>query len=96
MKTANFKASLPVTYLREGHQFVAYTPALDLSTSGSTFEQARKRFDEIVRIFFQECLSMGTLENVLFDLGWEKTDNVWNPPVVVAQGTQPISIPMTA
>jgi len=74
MKKVNFQASLPVTFLREGNQFVAYTPALDLSTSGSTFEQVKKRFGEIVQIFFEECVSMGTLENVLLDLGWKKKD----------------------
>ena len=61
MKKMNFQASLPVTFLREGDQFVAYTPVLDLSTSGDTFEQAKKRFSEAVQIFFEECFNMGTL-----------------------------------
>ena len=60
-KKSTSQASLPVTFLREGDQFVAYTPALDLSTSGDTFEQAKKRFSEVVGIFFEECLNMGTL-----------------------------------
>ena len=96
MKKINFQASLPVTFLREGEQFVAYTPALDLSTSGDTFDQAKKRFSEIVGIFFEECLNMGTLETVLSDLGWNKQNSEWNPPIVVAQDTQMFSVPMPA
>lgn len=96
MKKINFQASLPVTFLREGKQFVAYTPALDLSTSGNTFEQAKKRFSEIVGIFFEECLNMGTLESVLSDLGWNKQNSEWNPPTVVAQDTQMFNVPMSA
>jgi len=102
MKKLNFQASLPVTFLREGDQFVAYTPGLDLSTTGDTFEQAKKRFGEIVQIFFEECLSMGTLDSVLTDLGWEKSKDKngkkgsgsWNPPVVVGQDVQKVSVPM--
>lgn len=65
MKIINFQANLSVTFLREGKRFVAYTPALDLSTSGTTFEQAKKRFTEAVQIFLEECHKMGTLEGVL-------------------------------
>ncbi len=96
MKKVAFQASLPVTFLREGDQFVAYTPALDLSTSGDTFEQAKKRFSEIVEIFFEECLSMGTLDTVLSDLGWNKQNSEWNPPTVVAQDMQMFSVPIPA
>lgn len=94
MKKINFQASLPVTFLREGKQFIAYTPALDLSTSGDTFEQVKKRFSEIVGIFFEECLNMGTLESILSDLGWIKRKSLWNPPTVVAQDTQMFNVPM--
>jgi len=93
MKKLNFQASLPVTILREGDQFVAYTHALDLSTSGDTFEQAQRRFVEAVQIFFEECFSMGTLDSVLIDLGWKKGKSQWNPPVVVAQDMQMVKVP---
>lgn len=62
--------NLPVSFLREADQFVAYTPALDLSTSGNTLEEVKKNFAEAVDIFFKEIISMGTLEEVLLDLGW--------------------------
>lgn len=85
--------ALPVSILREGDSFIAYTPALDLSTAGSTFEEARKNFKEAVNIFFQELMEMGTLEEVLKELGWEKQNNNLVPPVVVANQTQTFSIP---
>lgn len=75
---------------------MAYTPALDLSTSGDSFEQAKMRFSEIVQIFFEECLNMGTLPKVLADLGWIKQDSQWNPPTVVAQDTQMVNVPIPA
>lgn len=42
------KAELPVIIFKEGKKFVAYSPALDLSTCANTFEQVRKRFAEAV------------------------------------------------
>lgn len=85
--------ALPVSILREGDTFVAYTPALDLSTAGSTFEEAQKNFEEAVNIFFQELMVMGTLNDVLKDLGWEEQDNNFVPPVIIENSIQNFSIP---
>lgn len=92
----NFEVSLPVTFLREGKQFVAYSPALDLSTSAATLEAAEKRFDEVVHIFFEELLRKGTLEEVLEDLGWQKVDQEWEPPQVVEHRTERVRISTAA
>ena len=86
--------ALPVSILREGDSFVAYTPALDLSTAGSTFQEAQKNFEEAVNIFFQELMEMGTLNDVLKDLGWEKHNNNFVPPVVIENSVQNFSIPV--
>jgi hypothetical protein len=96
MKKLAFKASLPVMFLREGKQFVAYTPALDLSTCASTLVKVKNRFAEAVEIFIEECYSMGTLESVLEDLGWKKSKTTWKPPVVVGQGSIPFKLPAFA
>jgi len=48
----------------EGDKFVAYSPAIDLSTCGDTEEQARKRFIEAASLFFDEIISMGTVVNL--------------------------------
>jgi predicted RNase H-like HicB family nuclease len=67
-----FSCSLPVTIFREGKAFVAYTPALDLSSAGKTEAQARRMFTEAIEAFFEELIEMGTVESVLKELGWTK------------------------
>ena len=85
--------NLPVSFLRESNQFVAYTPALDLSTSGTTIEEVKKNFTEAVEIFFDEIVKMGTLEDVLLDLGWKKQNKDFIPPVVISQGMESVRVP---
>ncbi len=92
MKKLQLQVNLPVSVLKEGKKFVAYTPALDISTSGSTYKEAKKRFEEVVRIFFEEIYERGTLEEVLKELGWKKTQKKWKPPVVVSQESQEIKV----
>lgn len=84
---------LQVSILKEGKKFIAYSPALDLSTSADSFESAKKRFDEIVRIFFKELTEMGTLDEVLTDLGWQKQKQEWVPPLVISQELESIKLP---
>lgn len=85
--------NLPVSFLKEADQFVAYTPALDLSTSGNTLEEAKNNFTEAVGIFFDEIVQMGTLEDVLLDLGWKRQDKDFLPPVIVSQGVESVRVP---
>ena len=70
---------LQVNFIKEGITFVAYAPALDLSTSGKTEAQAKKRFEEIVRMFFEDLVQKNTLAEVLTDLGWKANKrHAWN------------------
>lgn len=85
----NFR--LPVTILKEGNDFVAYSPALDISTVGSSFEEAQERFDEMVEIFFEELAERGTIDEVLQELGWVKKNTSFTPPVVVSNQLQQYS-----
>ncbi len=94
MKNVRIQFTLPLTILKEGDSFIAYTPALDLSTSGSTFEEAQKNFVEAVNIFFKELMEMGTTDEVLTGLGWQKQNNMLIPPVVIANQTESFSIPL--
>ncbi len=86
------EVNLPVTIFKEGKNYVAYSPALDLSTSASTYKKAQTRFSEIVEIFFDELSEMGTLESVLSSLGWQKVKSSWQPPVVISNYTQPTNL----
>ena len=75
---------LPVTFIEEGGSVIAYTPALDLSTCGSTREEAKQMFDEIVKIFFKDLVENNTTEDVLSSLGWTREDQAaqWMPPKI--------------
>src|SRR3990167_7967812 len=96
MKQVNFEVNLPVAIFKEGNTFIAHSSVLDLSTSANTFEKAQKRFVEAVEIFFEELVDMGTLDEVLSNLGWQKIQKRWTPPIQVSQGLQRVTIPLTA
>jgi len=93
MRKIMLELKLPVSILREDKKYVAYTPALDLSTSGKNYEEVKKRFNEIVNIFFEELIKKGTLDEVLRGLGWKRVQAKWNPPIVVSQESQAVRVP---
>jgi len=41
---AKYKFNLTVSVIKEGRQYIAYSPALDLSTCGKNEKEARKNF----------------------------------------------------
>lgn len=87
---------LPVLFIKEYGKYIAYTPALDLSTSGDSVPHAKKRFVEAVTLFLRETIKMGTLEEVLLSCGWEKVSKPkagWRPPLIVSQDHVPVNIP---
>ena len=83
---------LPVSVFKEGKRFIAFTPALDLSTSGKTYEQVMERFNEIVEIFFEELMKKGTTEEVLLSLGWQKIKKHWSPPSLISQESMQLEL----
>jgi predicted RNase H-like HicB family nuclease len=75
--------NMPVALIKEGTAYVAWTPALDIATSGKTESEAKKNFDELVSIFFEEFIDNPTgLEVVLESMGWTKQRQKWTPPKV--------------
>jgi hypothetical protein len=86
------KFNLPVSILQEGKKFIAYSPVLDLSTSGKSYIETKKRFSEIVDIFFEEIIQKGTLREVLQDLGWERVRAEWKPPIIISQEFQTVQL----
>ena len=79
---------LPISIFREDKHYIAYTPVLDLSTSAKSYEEVKKRFHEVVAIFFEELIKKGTLEEVLMDLWWKKVDKKWTPPTLISQESE--------
>ena len=88
--------NISVTFLKEGKRFIAYSPLLDLSTSGKTYEEAKQRFSEAVRIFLKELARKDTLEEVLGDLGWQKINRKWIPPVFIGHESHSVRVPLSA
>ncbi len=89
--------ALPVQITKQGKYFVAYSPVLDLSTSGKSFSEAQKRFVELVGVFFGELMEAGTMHDVLTELGWSRqtTDTPWQPPHVETESID-VRIPVGA
>lgn len=92
MKPMKLELNIPVTIFKENKQFVAYTPVLDLSTSGNNYQEVKKRFSEAVRIFFAEIIKAGTLDEMLSNLGWRRINKQWTPPVMVAHEPEKVII----
>jgi hypothetical protein len=95
-KKMTFTVNIPVIFMREGKHIVAFSPALDVTTSASDFEEAKKRFEESVEIFFEELTEKGTLEEVLQELGWKKVNHQWEPPVIINQISKTVQVPALA
>ena len=55
--------NLPVIVFKEDDVFIAYTPALDLSSCGDPFEKVVKMFGEAVEIVLKECVTRGALDD---------------------------------
>jgi len=89
-----FQINVPVTYFKEGKSFVAYTPALDLSSAGKSLKEAEKNINEAVSIFVEEIIEHGTTDDVLSSLGWKKISKTkqWVPPVFISHGILPVTV----
>ena len=93
-KHLTVEVNIPVIFMREGKKVVAFSPALDVATSADTFAKAQRRFDESVEIFFEELAALGTLEEVLLELGWEKANHQWEPPTIISHASEAVRIPV--
>lgn len=63
--------SVQVLLFKEDDVWVAYCPALELSSYGDDQDDAKKAFDEAMNIFLEETDRKGTLERYLLKLGWQ-------------------------
>lgn len=94
MKREFFDAKLTALFFREGkNTIIASCPALDISTCGSTLEEARSNFAEMVDLFFEEAANMGTLEKILADCGWRKVKGRMQQPTLISTEIEDVKIP---
>ncbi|OGI76119.1 hypothetical protein A3C67_01595 [Candidatus Nomurabacteria bacterium RIFCSPHIGHO2_02_FULL_42_19] len=92
----NLSFNLPVLITKQNKRFVAYTPALDVSTSGKSVKEAKKRFVELANIFLEEIFEAKTGNDVLSELGWKKVQKKWNPPEIISSQSIGLRMPVFA
>lgn len=77
--------NIEVVLFEEDGMWVAYCPALELSSYGDDENDAKQAFEEAMAIFLSETDRKGTLERYLLKLGWQlqqKPKPVYNPPAI--------------
>jgi predicted RNase H-like HicB family nuclease len=50
MVKLEINGTVPLCFMKEKSSFIAFSPALDLSTCGKTFEEAKTNFSEALEI----------------------------------------------
>lgn len=93
MAQSKLSFNLPVLITKQNKRFVAYTPALDIATSGKSLRDAKKRFGELAHLFLEEIVEAKTVDHVLSELGWKKVQKVWTPPRVISSQSINLQIP---
>ena len=63
--------NLTIELWRKGEWYVAKSPELDFISQGKTPEEARKNLEEVINIQFQEMTEIGTLEEYLYECGFQ-------------------------
>lgn len=84
--------SIPVIIWKEDSQFIAYSPALDITTQGDSVEDAQSMLSDAAEGFFEVIMEQGTMSEVLTSLGWKQISKQWYPPQLVSQEYQTIQI----
>ena len=96
--TTEIDIEIPITFIKEGNSVIAYTPVLDISTCGENEAEAKKMFNELVRMFFTDLVENNTADEVLTGLGWTKaglTKSSWVPPKI-SQESYKVQVPVLA
>lgn len=68
------KLDFRIEIFKEGGQFVALSPELNVSSFGDSPTEAKACLKEAVELFLEECNRMGTIEDVLADC-YDKAGN---------------------
>lgn len=68
---------LHVDYFEEGGVIVALCPQLQVSSFGDTLQEAEASIREAIELFLEGCKSSGTLDEVLEESGFTKSNGKW-------------------
>lgn len=69
--THELSVKLELYKFKEDNAFIMYCPALDLSTSGKSEEEAEQSFSETFQIYINYCINKKTLVEDLQKNGWD-------------------------
>ena len=70
-KTKNaILVDVEILLIKEGKYFVAYCPALGVSSYGDSEKEAKTGFEEALNIFIDETERKGSFEKALLKMGW--------------------------
>ena len=71
----------PLVWFHDG-MFIARTLPLDVVSAGKSEEEALRNLEEVVQIFIEETLEMGTLADILEETGYAQIGEIWEAPTV--------------
>lgn len=75
------RTEVPVYFMEEDAQWIAYCPPLEITTYADSLEEAKEAFVDALQIFLEEMIERKTLEKELIRLGWTLTKSRYRPPV---------------
>jgi predicted HTH domain antitoxin/predicted RNase H-like HicB family nuclease len=87
------KIEYTVQIWSEEEQFVAHAMPLDVMSSGRTPEEARAALDEAVHVFLVAAVDEGSLEEILYEAGYERQGGEWINPSLVATEKHSTAVP---
>ena len=84
--------SFDVHIFKERNTYVAYVPALDVSSCGATDDEARRNIRDAVSGYLETSADMGTLDEILQEAGYERQGEHWRAPEFVSVDRLTMSI----
>jgi predicted RNase H-like HicB family nuclease len=84
-----------IRIFKEGRSYVAHALELDVSSCGGTKEKALKNIKEAVLLFLEEAEKMGTLEQILEEAGYSKTEQKIASPKFISVQRVTLPLPLT-
>jgi hypothetical protein len=79
--SVTYTISLPAWLRRDGRQWIACCPSVDVLTQATTKVAARNALKEAVSAWFESCIDRGVLEEALFEVGFKKAKKGVQPPL---------------
>jgi predicted RNase H-like HicB family nuclease len=77
---------------KEGKTYLAFVPALDISSCGDTDEDVRRNIRDAVRGFLAASADPGTLGEILEEAGYRQKGDDWSAPEFVSLDRLTMSI----